>query len=169
MANVTDDERERICALLREGKSVGQVARESGRAKGTVSKIAADAGISLDRSAVKNALEAQAIDNAARRADLIAKLLNDAHRMREQLWQPVLVYNFGGKENTYNEHTLAEPDFGGKRALMTAIGIAIDKVVALERHERNMNGDDSVEGKGALAAFMDVVRANADEYASTST
>mgnify|MGYP001237743837 FL=1 len=132
---VSDEEREAILAMLKEGKSVGQVAKRFGRSKTTVSKIGREAGLDLARPELKKAAEAQRAENAARRAELARLLLEDAFRLREQLWQPCRVYNFGGKDNVYREHILPEPDARTKREILTAIGIAVDKVIALEKHD----------------------------------
>ena len=132
---VPDEEREAIVAMLKEGRSVGEVAKHFGRGKTTVSRIGREAGLDLTHPSLKKAAEAQRAQNAARRAELARLLLEDAYRLREQLWQPCRVYSFGGRDNTYREHILPEPDARTKREILTAIGIAIDKVIALEKYD----------------------------------
>jgi hypothetical protein len=97
-----------------------------------VSTVVHDAGLSFERAPeVAQATAAKQMDNRAKRARLEELLLDDALRLREQLWEPCLVYNFGGKDNTYEEHQLERPDFGGQQAIMRTVGVAIDKAVRL--------------------------------------
>lgn len=44
-------------------------------------------------------------------ADLAALFLEDAPKLCAQLWKPCKSFNFGGKDNTYNEKLLDEPAF----------------------------------------------------------
>ena len=94
MANVTDGERERICALLREGKSVGQVARETGRTTPTVSRIAKLAGIDVLQYATKKAREHKATYDKARRIELIDAILAKAHELLPSIEKPGGLYNY---------------------------------------------------------------------------
>jgi hypothetical protein len=59
MSRVTEAERRRIVAYLREGKSQGWVARELKRGKATISRVASAEGIDSERSATKKAAEAR--------------------------------------------------------------------------------------------------------------
>ncbi|WP_265582710.1 hypothetical protein [Streptomyces ferrugineus] len=40
---------------------------------------------------------------AALRADTAVDLHLDALKLTQRMWEPAVVFNFGGKENTYNE------------------------------------------------------------------
>jgi hypothetical protein len=68
-APVSEYERARIVDYLREGKTQGWIARETGRSKQTVSRIARDEGIKSDVTATKKA-EAARLDY-----DLAARLI----------------------------------------------------------------------------------------------
>lgn len=59
MTRLTDDERGGIIRLLQGGLSVHATARQVGRGKATVSRVAAEAGLSLERSAPKKATAAR--------------------------------------------------------------------------------------------------------------
>lgn len=144
---VTDDERARIVELVRGGMPRNAVAREVGRSPSTVSAVAQREGLSFDRSEVAAATAARQEDNRDKRSRLQELLLDDALRMREQLWEPALVYNFGGKDNTYEERTLARPDFAGQATIMRAVGVAIDKSVRLAEVD---SGRQSADGAASV-------------------
>jgi hypothetical protein len=72
--------------------------------------------------------------------------MEDAHRLRAMLWEPCTKYHFGGKDNTLNQVDLSEPDFEGKRNLMTTLGIAVDKIGVLTR--------DETQGLGAVDSWL---------------
>lgn len=59
MARVTEAERKRIADELRSGKTPYRVAKDAGRSRTTVCKIAGDLGIELDVQRVKKASEAR--------------------------------------------------------------------------------------------------------------
>jgi hypothetical protein len=148
---LTEIKRRAILRDIREGQlSRNAVARKHEVAAGTVTKIAHSAGIfdAFDRSRTMRATEAAQIDAAAERARLRDLLLADAHRLRAMLWEPCRLHNFGGKDNTYNSVDLPEPDFKGKRELMTSVGIAVDKIVRLDAK------DDGIEAAAGLISKL---------------
>lgn len=109
------------------------VQKTLGIPKGTVTRWAKEQGIetvSVERT--RAGTEAAAVYSKARRQELTALLLEDAHKLRTQLWLPAKVINFGGKDNTLAETTLDEPLFVDKKNIMAAVGIAVDRVVKLE-------------------------------------
>lgn len=148
-------DRDQVAALHAKGLSRNEIARQIGRSGRTVSRIAADLGITFERSPmVAAAAEAKRIDAKARRAQLALALLDDAARLREQLWTPCKVYNFGGRDNTYNETTLDEPSFRDKREIMIAACAAAERSVKLDEYDRSTGADDQrsmlVDLMGAL-------------------
>lgn len=80
-AKLPDEEREKIVALLREGKSQGQVASEVDRNKSTVSRIAKSEGVDVANVATEKATVARAAWNQARRVELIGKGMAHAEAM----------------------------------------------------------------------------------------
>lgn len=109
------------------------VQKNLGIPKATVTKWAKAGGIPTVHTArTREATEARSVDLKARRQELTSLLLEDAHKLRTQLWSPAKVINFGGKDNTLAETTLDEPLFVDKKNIMAAVGIAIDRVVKLE-------------------------------------
>ena len=151
----TDADRDAVRALHAEGLSRNDIARKLGRSGRTISRIAAELGLTFERGPqVRAATEARKADARSRRAALAVALLDDAERLRGQLWQPAKVFNFGGKENTYNETTLNEPTFADKRNIMQAIGTAVDKSVKLDEYDADPGIDAAKSMLGALAAGL---------------
>jgi|GEM_PF-5238376 len=74
-APITPKQRDRIVQLASQGMSRNAIARETGLSGTTVKKYANAAGYNFDRSKTKKATEAAAIDNAATREAIVAKIL----------------------------------------------------------------------------------------------
>jgi transposase-like protein len=124
---LTPAERQRIIEAIKAGQPRNEIARETGRAPATVTLIAQEEGLSFDRADTKAATEARVTDIRARLAALADGLVADAERLRGQLFAPHVAFAFGGKDNEYNEHEIPEPTARDKQAIMTSIGIAVDK------------------------------------------
>lgn len=157
---ITDDERATILRLHGEGLSRNAIMREVGRSAGLVTNVVKGAGLTFERAPeVAVATEAKRIDNAARRAALEDRFLTEANNMLDQLHKPVVVYNFGGKDNTYAEHELDRPDIGGQHTLMRAAGTAVDKAVRLAQVDAATAGaQDGRDLVGRLfGALLDTV------------
>lgn len=131
----TTDDDTNLTSLHADGATLTAAARTMGRSKATVSRHAARLGLTWDRAATAAATEAKVLDAKARRAQLQLDLLGDAERLRSQLWQPTVVFNFGGKDNTYNETRLTEPTFADKLKIVQAAGIAVDRSLKLDLHD----------------------------------
>lgn len=87
------------------------------------------------RAKTKNGARALAASNAERRAMIAKRLLDEAERALDDMSEPALMRSFGGKDNTYAEHLMDEPDFAGRRTLMTIVGIALDKALVIEKFD----------------------------------
>ena len=131
----SDDEDERLRELHASGKSLHAIAGEMGRAKSTVSRESKRLQLSWTRDQVNAATEAKVADAKGRRAALQIALLEDAEKLRAQLWKPTLAFNFGGKDNTYNEHQLDQPTFTDQLKIMQATGVAGDRSLKLAEHD----------------------------------
>ncbi len=144
---ITDDERQTIIDAIRAGTPRNQIARNTGRSPGTITNIARAAGITdaFDRSATKRACEASRADNASRRAALVSGLLDDAERLRSQLFAPTTVFNFGGRDNTYEERVIREPTFADKRHIMAAVRLAATTARDLELVDQDEGGFSAVD------------------------
>ncbi|MCD9592443.1 hypothetical protein [Streptomyces sp. 8ZJF_21] len=84
-------------------------------------------------------------DLAERRAILAEALQDDAERLTEQMWEPAKIYNFGGKDNEYNERDVPEPPADAKRALMSTAAQAIDRSLKLVPPETDQQGLAAVD------------------------
>ena len=148
---IPDDVRQAVIDDIRAGeKSRNQIARDHDVSVGTVTNIARRAGLTaaFDRSATKNATEAAKADNAALRASTSRRLLIKANELLDQMDQPHTAFNFGGKDNTYNEKQLSRPPVSDLRNLMTAAAVAVDKHLVIEKH------DNSGESHAAVDAWL---------------
>lgn len=128
----TEDQKQEALHLYElEGPTAVQ--KKLGIPKSTVTKWAkANSVPTVHTSRTREATEARSVGLKARRQELTALLLEDAHKLRKQLWEPTVVFNFGGKDNDYNEHHVDEPSFADKRSILGSVGIAVDRVIKLE-------------------------------------
>ena len=140
MRRYSEDDRARALELV---SSVGQAAaaRELAIPKGTVCGWASRARVRApSNEGTQAATEARKATCAERRAALASELLDVVERLQASLWRPCQVYSFGGGDNTLRTATVAEPSPRDKQAIMTAIGISLDKHIALERHDQDAGG-----------------------------
>jgi hypothetical protein len=142
---VTSDDYEQIQALHAKGLGRNDIAAAIGRAPATVTKLAGELGLSFNRTATAAATAAKLVDAKARRAQLALDLLDDAARLRLQLWQTATIHNFGGRDNTYNEHTLPEPPFADKLKILQGVGVAVDRALKLDEYDAQ-TGDEEARG-----------------------
>jgi transposase len=145
----TDEERSELRRLHADGLSRNEIAREMRRSSRTISVYAAEEHLSFDRTLTEEATRARKADLEERRVILAEALQGDAERLTEELWQPHWVFNFGGKDNTYEKRLLDEPPTDAKKNLMAAAGIAIDKSVKLVPPER-----EDLEGLAAVDQWL---------------
>lgn len=153
---ITDTERDRVRELHGQGLGRNEIAAQLGRSAATVTKIAKALGLTFDRRATQAATAAKVADARARRAQLMHELLDDAQKLRAQLWQPAMVWSFGGKDNTFAQRQVERPSFADQRQIMTAVSTAISTSLRLDQHD----GDGSVEQVGSLlGSLFDSLRA----------
>lgn len=103
---MSDEERRRLRALHGKGLGRSAIAAEQGRSAGTVTKLAAELGLSFDRAPTT---AAKVADAAAQRAQLNLDYLADAQRLRQQIWEPHEYRDHGGKDFIEAIWTQAEP------------------------------------------------------------
>lgn len=139
---LTDDERDRIIELIRSGLSRRTIAKETGRSTTTITRVAAEIGHdwlsaadARTQSSLARAHEARSAFSAERRAELAATATLRAQEMLEGWAKPYLVFNFGGKDNDYNEHTLDEPPIEAKRAMAQTFRDLMRTVIEIDRHD----------------------------------
>jgi transcriptional regulator with XRE-family HTH domain len=142
MATRLDSKRAR--ALFDGGLSCNAIARELGVAPSTVSRWAKGEELAFDRAQTAAATAAHTIDLAAGRIRLAEKMLDAAEGMLDRIDEPYLVYNFGGKDNTFEEHELDSAPVEVRRSIIVTAGIAFDKLTRIV--ERDGTGTDEAVG-----------------------
>lgn len=162
---VGQETRARVVALFHEGKSRNAIAKLVGIGAATVTSIIGAAGLSFDRSKTAAAVKAHTIDLAAQRITLAEKMAAVAEKMLDQIDDEYLVYNFGGKDNDYNEHLLDSPPVEVKRSIVVTAGIAFDKITRIV--EKDNGGLD--QAVGVLDQIADGFKAAAEKYRAEST
>lgn len=95
MPRITDEKKSLAIAMCRDGKTRNHIAKTLGIAAGSVSKIAADAGLSFDRDQIRAATEARTADLREKRSQLENLYLDDALRLRALVWQPMTYRDLG--------------------------------------------------------------------------
>lgn len=158
----TPADTERLRELHGQGLTLTAIGKAMDRSKAIVSRYAATAGLSFDRSQVQAATAARVADAQGRRAALQLGLLEDAEKLRAQLWEPCVVFNFGGKDNTYEERRLDKPTFADQLKIVQAAGAAIDRALRLDLHDKPEPDKDvaavaagQVEAEAVVLAFLD--------------
>lgn len=158
MARISDSKRQTIAADIRAGKARNQIARDHGVSAGTVTNIAREFVIedAFDRSATKRATEAAEADDRAWRVSTSRRFLTVANDLLDQLKQPHIVFNIGGKDNVYTEHQLDAPPTADIRNLVVSAATAFDKHLAQDRHDV---GGDVSEVESLLDSLFDELQA----------
>jgi transposase len=143
---LTDDERQQIIDLCEQGRSCRDIAAQVGRSHDTVSRIAKEIGHRFGRTNLSRAQEARSAYSAEKRAELAARATERAQEVLERMSGPYLVFNFGGRDNTYEEHTLEEPPTEAVRAMAQTFRDLMRTVLDVDRHDnRNDEGLAAVD------------------------
>ncbi len=155
---VSDEERERIIAEFATGQSCNQIARKFGRASGTISRIARDAGHRFAQSNASRARDLKAVYDDERRAKLKLMHADLAEWLMTKAREPAKLMKIGGKDNVYTEVDIDVPTFQDQRDISTAVG----------NYMRTINQMDQAEtGRGDLG-ILDIIfqqiESEADEY-----
>lgn len=140
-----DIDPDRLRQLHAQGLSCAAIADELGVNRSTISRHARRLGLKFDRSQTKAATEALVFDAKAKRAQLANDLLDDAAKIRAQLWERCRVYSFGGRDNAYNETWHERPDFAAQLKIVQTVGVALDKVLRIEQHDSDTQGLAAVD------------------------
>lgn len=143
---IDDTVREAIAQAIRDGAgsvSCRGIAKQFEVSPGTVRKIAKEIGLpdAFARAQTKNATRARVVDMATRRAGLAEKMLDLAEHIAARATTEYVVI-VSTKDEVFRE-TLDEPPLGEVRQAMTAVGIAIDKHMALIRFDTKEGGNNA--------------------------
>jgi hypothetical protein len=84
-------------------------------------------------------------DSAARRAETSRRFLEKSNELLDMMDQPHVAFNFGGRDNTYEEHMFAKPPVDALRTLMAAAAQAFGQHLAQDRHDADEGGLSAVD------------------------
>lgn len=154
MAAWTDEESTRLTELHAAGESLTFIAKEMQRSTETIHRHAERLKLSFDRTRTAKAAEAKHVDNKARRAALEERLLIEAEKVIDQMWSETLVFSFGGKDNTYEEHTLKQPTYSDQKTIAQTVATALN--AANKLHEMNA-GQNTDHAKSMLVQMQEAL------------
>lgn len=157
---ISDAQRQQVIDLHGQGLPRNQIARDVGISAGSVTNICRAAGLAFDRSETKHASEARAVDLAAGRIRLAEKMLAASEEMLDTIDGPYEVYNFGGKDNTFESRVLDSAPVEVRRNVITTAGITFDKLTRIV--EKSDTGLE--QAIGVLDTLSEGFRAVADIY-----
>lgn len=159
-----DSKRAKARELFDQGLSCNAIAKRLHCSPSTVSRWAKAEGLSFAaRAQTKTANAVREFDMAAARVRLAQKMTANADRVLDALDGPYLVYNFGGKDNTYREHKLTEAPMSARREAQTIGAIAFDKLTKALETTEDAEGLRPVESMlGRLAVRFGLVEADSD-------
>lgn len=140
---LTDHDRDQVKQLHADGCNRNEIARRIGRAQSTVSKIARELDLDFDRTRTAEATKAKVADAKLRRAQLASDLLDDAARLRKQLWEPCVLVKIGGKDNIATREPLDQPLFEDQLKIVQATGLAADRHARLVELDADQGIDDA--------------------------
>lgn len=164
---VTDLHRARVTDLHGRGFGRNAIARELGFSGATITTICQELGLDFDRAATKVAVNARKVDAAALRSELELQLLEDAQKLRAQIWQPHEYRDYGGKDFVLRKWTQDEPQPVDKLKLMQATGIAVDRAVRLGELDKADEVDAARSMLGQLLEQLQLVAGEYDEAAAS--
>lgn len=150
----TDDEDDQLRDLAETGTSISKMAKAISRHPSSVKRRLDTLGIHGDRTQTAAATQAKVIDARARRAALELQLLEDAEKLREQVWKPHTYFDWGGKDHDFDTHEVPEPTPTDKLKLMQAAGIGIDRSLKISVHDADTGVTEAV---GALDQIADAL------------
>lgn len=154
---ITAEERALVRQWHAEHVSRNEMCKRLGRGGKTISRIATEEGLSFDRTgSLAVATAVKKADAAERRARLQLDSLEAAEKLLRQMFSPARVYNFGGKENTYEEREHEEPTFRDKRDIASAMAQMIASSLRLAEFDR---GAGDTEQQSALVTLMSTLKA----------
>ena len=157
---MNSETQERAKALFDQGMSRNAIARELDLDPATITRWAKRAGVEFDRSETEAATKAHTIDLAAGRIRLAEKMLAASEDMLDRIDDEYVVYNFGGKDNTFEQRTLDSAPVEVRRNVITTAGITFDKLTRIV--EKSDTGLE--QAVGVLDTLAEGFRAAADIY-----
>lgn len=166
-APIPEDKRAAILRDIEADHPRNQIARDHKVSVSTVTKFAKQVGHEFDRSHTKNATAAAVADNKSLRAATSRRFLEEANLFLDDLHRPHTVFNFGGKDNTFNSMEFPEPPTADKRNLMVSAATAFDKHLVGEKHDADSGAVGARSVLGALAAGLQLAAEQIDGQTPT--
>lgn len=155
---VTDQERERIVALIRSGLKRNDIVEQTGRGGATITRIAKSIGwdwMSIadarTQTTLARAHEARSAYSAERRAVIAATFTERAEQLLADMEREFVAFNFGGKDNTYAEHAMDRPPVDARFTMVRAAREAMRTVLEIDRHDQVTSG----EGKSMIERLVE--------------
>lgn len=142
-SEVPADLQAEILRKARNGVSRNAIVRQTGVATAAVSGICARAGVKFDPSRVEHATRIRTAEFRERRAELSARLLEEAAAILDQVRAPVHYLDHGGKDFVRVEWDQDEPTPADKLRLMQTAATAIGRHLNLELHDTDSGHDDA--------------------------
>jgi hypothetical protein len=90
-------------------------------------------------------------------------LLDDAERLRQQLFTPTRIHSFGGKGHTYASRDVPQPLFRDQRDIMLSVSTAITASPRIDDHDTGAEGARSMVG-----SLFDALRGAFDQMQDTN-
>ena len=143
---VTEAEKLKIRVLHGQGWSAGKIAKELSRPRTTVTRTAAQMGMFFDHAQTDAATKAAAIDMAARRARIAARLLDESEELLDDLKRPYVDHTFT-VQGEYVQHA-AMPTPQDKAHLTRSASNL------LAEHRRTAEFDSDKGGMSAVDAWL---------------
>lgn len=158
-------------ATLRDGYATGLskakiAALLPGRTASAVGNRAATLGVRSSSNVTVKAVATHALNAKERRARLAVELLAKAERILAQTEQPHEYIDHGGKDFVEVRWTQDQPTPTDKLKLMQAVGVAVDRNLAIDKHDADTG---VAEATSLLDAFADALAAAAEQNRTTET
>ncbi|MFD2839343.1 helix-turn-helix domain-containing protein [Populibacterium corticicola] len=159
----TDIHDSELATLHAENLGVRAIAERMGFGRTTISTNAKRLGLTFDRRQTRAATAAIQADAKAKRAALELKLLEDAERLRSQLWQPHTYIDHGGKDYVKVTWTQEEPSPSDKLKLMQAASAALDRSIKITQLDSDNGAAGAISMLEGLAKQLGVTGPQDDE------
>ena len=141
----TDQQDAELVALHGQGLTQAECGRRLGISNRRVSEHSKVIGLAWDRSKTMAATSARVADNRALRTQISSQALVEAQGFLADLHKPALVFNFGGKDNTYEERWHDRPSHEIRLKIMQSFGVAVDRSLKIDVHDADMGGVAAVD------------------------
>jgi transposase-like protein len=150
---IPDELREQIAEACRQPDAKrNDIARHYEVSPSTVSKIAGEVGATFDRTATKNATAAREADSREALSLLKARFIRESNVFLDKLHRPARLIELS-KDGDWCVFEVEEPVIADQQRLMVSSGIAVDKAIAIDRHNAG------VPDTTGLDQLMDIIGA----------